>query len=175
MFDINRRAKFNTVGDLKKLLENVSDDTPISMYNDSVCWFHIEKDGSEVCLNTEALEHEYKRKADFMLIQKLDKEMQDFKKTYETMESIKVYNDWYIICFYESYYEMLYHINQDNSGYSDCESILRWLDTFEKPLKFLYDEWMSGDGEFSMFWDDMINWLYDLKCDIEYWDNTNAQ
>ena len=62
MFDINRRAKFNTVGDLKKLLENVSDDTQISMYNDSICWFHIEEDNSEVCLNTTDLAYEYHRK-----------------------------------------------------------------------------------------------------------------
>lgn len=110
-----------------------------------------------------------------MLKQKLDNEMQVFRKSYETMESIQVYNDWYIICFYESYYELLSHVIGDDNSYGDCQSMIEWLDTFENPLGFLYDEWLSCDGAFCGLWDDMIAWLYDLKEEIEYWDNNNAQ
>ena len=97
------------------------------------------------------------------LKQKLDNEMQEFKSTYETMTPTQVYNDWYIICFYESYYEMLTHYTQVN----EIQDILDWLNTYENPLGFLYSEWLSCDGAFCGLWDDMIAWLYDLKCDVE--------
>jgi hypothetical protein len=110
-----------------------------------------------------------------MLKPKLNDEMKAFKKSYETMEPMQVYNDWYIICFYESYYELLSHIIADDSGYGDCQSLIDWLDTFEKPLYFLWKEWMGYDGSLCLLWDDMIAWLYDLKDDIEYWNNPIAQ
>lgn len=100
------------------------------------------------------------------LKQKLDNEMQEFKATYETMTPTQVYNDWYIICFYESYYDMLTHIGSDESTY-DAHDIIDWLNTYENPLGFLYSEWLSYDGAFCGLWDDMIAWLYDLKCDVE--------
>lgn len=101
------------------------------------------------------------------LTQKLDNEMQKFKKTYETMTPTQVYNDWYMICFYESYYEMLTYISDDKDVYRGCEDILDWLNTYENPLGFLYGEWLSCDGAFCCLWDDMIAWLMDLKCDVE--------
>ena len=97
------------------------------------------------------------------LKQKLDNEMQEFKATYETMTPTQVYNDWYIIGFYEAYYEMLtHHIMAEQN-----EDILEWLDTYENPLGFLYSEWLSCDGQLSHLWDDMIAWLQDLKDDME--------
>lgn len=98
-----------------------------------------------------------------ILKQKLDNEMTEFKKTYETMTPTQIYNDWYIICFYESYYEMLIHYTQVN----EIQDILDWLNTYENPLGFLYSEWLSCDGAFCGLWDDMIAWLQDLKCDVE--------
>ena len=100
------------------------------------------------------------------LKQKLNNEMQEFKKTYETMTPTQVYNDWYIICFYESYYEMLTAISDDENIYH-AQDVLDWLNTYEKPLGFLYSEWLSCDGAFCCLWDDMIAWLQDLKCDVE--------
>jgi hypothetical protein len=97
------------------------------------------------------------------LKEKLDNEMQKFKSTYETMTPTQIYNDWYIICFYESYYEMLIHYTQVN----EIQDILDWLNTYENPLGFLYSEWLSCDGAFCGLWDDMISWLQDLKCDVE--------
>lgn len=98
-----------------------------------------------------------------MLKQKLDKEMTEFKATYETMTPTQVYNDWYIIGFYEAYYEMLtHHIVAEQN-----EDILEWLNTYENPLGFLYSEWLSCDGQLSHLWDDMIAWLQDLKDEEE--------
>jgi hypothetical protein len=98
-----------------------------------------------------------------ILKQKLNNEMTEFKKSYETMTPTQIYNDWYIICFYESYYEMLIHYTQVN----EIQDILDWLNTYENPLGFLYSEWLSCDGAFCGLWDDMIAWLQDLKCDVE--------
>ena len=99
------------------------------------------------------------------LREKLDNEMQQFKSTYETMTPIQVYNDWYIISFYESYYEMLvFYIDEDLE-----KDILEWLNKYQNPLAFLYSEWLSSDGAFCMLWDDMIAWLQDTKDHIERW------
>jgi hypothetical protein len=59
MYNINRRKKFSTVGDLKKLLANVSDETEVVICGDSCCWFHIEEDESVICLDCEDLDECY--------------------------------------------------------------------------------------------------------------------
>lgn len=100
------------------------------------------------------------------LTQKLNNEIAEFKSTYETMEPMQIYNDWYIISFYEAYYEMLIYLNDEPNGYH-AQEVLDWLDTYENPLGFLYDEWLSCDGQLSHLWDDMIAWLQDLKDDVE--------
>ena len=64
MYNIERRTKFDTAGDLKKLLENVSDDTKICIIGDDYCWFHIEEDESVVCLDCEDLDECYEIEED---------------------------------------------------------------------------------------------------------------
>ena len=59
MYNINKRKQFETVGDLKKLLAEVSDEVQIVITGDSYCWFHIEEDESVVCLDCEDLEDCY--------------------------------------------------------------------------------------------------------------------
>ena len=59
MYNINKRKQFNTVGDLKKLLENIADETKMVICGDDYCWFHIEEDESVVCLDCEDLEDCY--------------------------------------------------------------------------------------------------------------------
>lgn len=59
MYNINKRKQFNTAGDLKKLLAEVSDDTKIVICGDDYCWFHIEEDESVICLDCEDLEDDY--------------------------------------------------------------------------------------------------------------------
>lgn len=97
------------------------------------------------------------------LAQKLNNEMAEFKAIYETMTPTQVYNDWYVIGFYESYYEMLsYYIEVEQN-----EDILEWLGAYENPLGFLYSEWLFCDGALCLLWDDMIAWLQDLKDEKE--------
>lgn len=59
MYDITKRKQFKTVGDLKRLLENVSDETQVVITGDDYCWFHIEEDESVVCLDVEELDDVY--------------------------------------------------------------------------------------------------------------------
>ena len=59
MYNIKRRKQFETVGDLKKLLADVTDETRIVVTGDSYCWFHIEEDESVICLDVEELDDAY--------------------------------------------------------------------------------------------------------------------
>lgn len=91
------------------------------------------------------------------LMASLDKEMQAFKDSYKSMTTTQVYNDWYIIGFYQEYYDML------TTGISGQlwldDSVMAWLTEKENPLGFLYDQWMSCDGSFSHDWEDMLDWV----------------
>lgn len=59
MYDILKRKQFSTVGELKQLLENYSDNTQIVITGDDYCWFHVEQDESVICLDVEDLEECY--------------------------------------------------------------------------------------------------------------------
>lgn len=58
MYDINRRAQFETVADLKRLLAEVPDETKVYITGANG-WFHIEEDESVICLDCEDLEDCY--------------------------------------------------------------------------------------------------------------------
>ena len=62
-YRIEKRKQFNTAGDLKKLLADVGDDTKVVVCGDDYCWFHIEEDGSIVCLDCEELDEAYETDA----------------------------------------------------------------------------------------------------------------
>lgn len=95
-----------------------------------------------------------------VLEEKLETEMEAFRNSYKTMDRQAFYNDWYIIGFYESYYEMLVSGDMANRGYG--EKICSWLASFDNPLRFLYDEWLSCDDALSLDWHDMYCWLENL-------------
>lgn len=59
MYNIKKRKQFNTIGELKEILKNISDDTKVFVCGEDYCWFHIEQDGSVVCLDNEDLEECY--------------------------------------------------------------------------------------------------------------------
>ena len=79
---------------------------------------------------------------------KLDAEITEFRKSYEDKTKKEIYNDWYVINFYENYYELL--VNNICDIKTD---VVRWLNSFRRPLAFLYDEWLSCDDCFSECWD----------------------
>lgn len=88
---------------------------------------------------------------------KLDVEITEFRNSYENKTKKEIYNDWYVISFYENYYELVANCI--------CEiktDIVRWLNSYRRPLAFLYDEWLSCDGSFSDAWDDMSDWVKQL-------------
>lgn len=66
-------------------------------------------------------------------------------------------NKTYVINFYENYYELL--VNNICDIKTD---VVRWLNSFRRPLAFLYDEWLSCDDCFSERWDDMVDWIENL-------------
>ena len=59
MFDKERREQFYTVGELRSLLENWSDSTPVSICGESFGWFHANEDNSGITLDYSDLEESY--------------------------------------------------------------------------------------------------------------------
>lgn len=86
----------------------------------------------------------------------LENELNEFKQSYGKMQIMQVYNDWYIIGFYEAYNELF---GSGYAEYEDYEDIYKWLSTFKNPLQFLYDEWLSADGAFNHDWDMMWDFV----------------
>ena len=58
MYDINKRATFKTVGDLKRLLVEVPNETKLYICGANG-WFHINTEETTVCLDTDDLEECY--------------------------------------------------------------------------------------------------------------------
>ena len=91
-----------------------------------------------------------------ILVEKVHKERDDFRKIHSIMNSMEVYNNWYKIGFFEEYSNLL------TSGYIESEYFedeIRWLCGFENPLHFLYDKWLKCDGAFNYDWDEMLEWI----------------
>lgn len=59
MFDITKRKQFKTVGELKELLKDISDDAQTLVGGDEYCWLHFEKDGSVISFDNEDLDDIY--------------------------------------------------------------------------------------------------------------------
>lgn len=59
MLDINKRQMFNTVGELQLLLGQLPAQTPVSICGIGGGFYHEERDGSGICLDSEDLEDFY--------------------------------------------------------------------------------------------------------------------
>lgn len=59
MYNIKLRDQFETVGGLKRLLEDVPEDTKIVICGDENCWFHIESNRRTICLDNSSLDDCY--------------------------------------------------------------------------------------------------------------------
>ena len=92
----------------------------------------------------------------------LNREMQDFRQSFNSMQPVDVYNSFYKINFYEEYYMLLMSDFIDEYTQIFSERIVEWLSKFENPLLFLYNEWLSYDGAFSGDWNDMINFITNI-------------
>lgn len=92
-----------------------------------------------------------------ILKENLNREIREFRKSFQSMQPVDVYNSFYKINFYEEYYLLLMSdfIDEDTQ-------LIEWLSKFANPLAFLYDEWLSCDGAFSGDWNDMVNFITNL-------------
>lgn len=97
-----------------------------------------------------------------MLKENLNREIREFRKNFQSMKPIDVYNSFYRINFYEEYYMLLMSDFIDEYTQIFGERIIEWLSKFENPLLFLYNEWLSCDGAFSGDWNDMVNFITNL-------------
>ena len=59
MYDLNKRSYFTTLGELRLLLANYSDDTPVSVCGVIGSYLHFAEDDSYVTFDDEALDSDY--------------------------------------------------------------------------------------------------------------------
>ncbi len=65
MFDLSKRSAFQTVGDLRMLLSNLSTETRVCICGDANCFYHEERDRSVICLDNEDLSEFYEEAAQY--------------------------------------------------------------------------------------------------------------
>ena len=87
----------------------------------------------------------------------LNREIQDFRQSFKSMQPVDVYNSFYKINFYEEYYMLLV-----TDFIDEYAQILEWLSKLSYPLAFLYDKWLSCDDAFSGDWNDMMNFITNI-------------
>ena len=87
----------------------------------------------------------------------LNREIREFRKSFQNVQPTGVYNSFYRIHFYEEYYLLL--ISDFIGKYTQ---LVEWLSKFENPLAFLYSKWLNHDGAFSGDWNDMVNFITNL-------------
>jgi len=90
------------------------------------------------------------------LADKVSAELHEFDETYKSMEYMQIINDWYIIGIYNCYHDML---TSDYVKNSLSPNIAEWLLSKEKPLAFIYDDFISSDFYFSEIWDDLLEFI----------------
>lgn len=102
-----------------------------------------------------------------ILIEKLEKEMQEFRASYESKSPMEVYGDFNKIAFWEEYYSLFTsdYLSNDNDTH-----IVNWLSEIENPMQFLYDQWLDADIAFDHDRDIMSDWLESLYDDVEGWE-----
>ena len=128
--------------------ENIPDDVIFEHYDGIIF-----TDDDFFCTSNNKDEENMDWKENFY--EKLNNEMKDFRESYNSMEVIQIYNDYYIIGFYETIFELLESDYVEN----DYIEILEWLNTKDKPLEFLYETWMNVEGPFTFSWTDNIDWI----------------
>lgn len=121
--------------------------------------FYLDKKGQGINSALDAQIHkEVPMNVYDQLREKILAELEEFQASYKDMEIIQVYNDWYIIGFYNSYADLF---TSEHIGNFKFEEEAKWLLSFEKPLGTLYHDWLSSDGAMSYDWNDMISWVQD--------------
>lgn len=69
MFDIRKRKAFQTVGELRALLNHLPPNTPVCICGDTNCFLHEEQDVSVICLDCDDLREHYEEALETLLEQ----------------------------------------------------------------------------------------------------------
>ena len=67
MYDIRKRRGFQTVGELRSMLNHLPAHTRVTICGDLNCFFHEEQDNSFICLDCEDLNDHYEKAMESML------------------------------------------------------------------------------------------------------------
>ena len=89
-----------------------------------------------------------------ILTEKIETEMQAFKRFYAGKGEAFVYHDAAIICFKEEAFAMLTSNFLNNQG---VEKELAWLATLKNPIQELYNFCMDADLVFQQDWNFLLD------------------
>lgn len=100
------------------------------------------------------------------LCDKVMAELGDFKKNNLTKRPEDIYDNWYVIGFYEEYASLIC----DSDVIADDEEMVKWLLSKENILECIYDEWLyTSEYAFNHDWDDMYSFLFEMmNSDFEF-------
>ena len=73
-YDIRKRRTFQTVGELRALLNHLPARTRVTICGDLNCFFHEAEDGRTVCLDNEDLDYQYEEAMEYMLAKETPEE-----------------------------------------------------------------------------------------------------
>ena len=73
-YDIRKRRTFQTVGELRALLNHLPAHTRVVICGDLNCFYHEDEDGRTVCLDSEDLDYQYKEAMEYMLAKETPEE-----------------------------------------------------------------------------------------------------
>lgn len=73
-YDIRKRRTFQTVGELRALLNHLPAHTRVVICGNLNCFYHEDEDGRTVCLDSEDLDYQYKEAMEYMLAKETPEE-----------------------------------------------------------------------------------------------------
>ena len=85
MYDLKKRAYFTTLGELRMLLKDYPDETPIYNCGCEDSWLHIDAEGEFVSLDNESLYSDYCAELEEKGVEDAD-EMEDYYDTQQRKE-----------------------------------------------------------------------------------------
>lgn len=94
-----------------------------------------------------------------ILYDKVTAELGDFKKNNLTKRPEDIYDNWYVIGFYEEYAGLIC----DSDVVADDAEMVKWLLSKENILEYIHNEWLyTSECAFSHDWDDMYGFLFEM-------------
>ena len=102
-------------------------------------------------------------------IRKVSDEYRDFRKHELSKPREEIYEDAFRIYFYREIYICLHECDEI------CEDMLSYLSEIDSPLAFLWERYLDTEGYSIETWNDIVDFLTEVKCDYDFCYKYNAE